>query len=101
MDSTLNSTLAQVSRKLSVDKKLVEAIYDSYWEFFRNQISQVYYPSIVKKERKQHFISINLPYLGKLFVSERKLLKYDKQQHFYQNVKRKKNKTKRESGSGD
>lgn len=95
MDNTLNLILAQVSRKLSVDKKLVEKIYDSYWAFFRDSISQQYYPSIPYEERKEYFVNINLPYIGKLFVSERKINNYFKQHYHYKYVKCKEDKTDR------
>ena len=101
MDSTLNSTLAQVSLKLSVDRELVEAIYDSYWAYFREQVSKEYYPYIPLDERKKAFVNINLPYIGKLFVSENKLYKYDRQNYYYKNAKLKKNKTNRLSGTSD
>ena len=41
MNNTLNLAIKKVARNLSVDQKLVEQVYKSYWFFIKEHISSL------------------------------------------------------------
>ena len=101
MNSTLNLALKKVARNLSVDQKLVESVYKSYWFFIKEHISSLPLRELSKEEYNSTVSNINLPYLGKLYVDYNKLEKYHKERNLYKNVKAKENKANGLSGSCD
>ena len=102
MNSTLNLAIQKVSRKLSVDQKLVEAVYRSYWLFIKTQISSDSLKEISEEEFDSLTTNFNLPYLGKLYVEYYKIEKYKRQRKYLEEyVKAKENKADRQSGTGD
>ena len=101
MNSTLNSALRKAARNLSVDQKLVEAVYKSYWSFIKTQISSVSLKEISEEEFNSLDTNFNLPYLGKLYVRYEKIEKYRRQQKYLENVKAENDKADRLSGVGD
>ena len=101
MNSTLNLAIQKVARKLSVDQKLVEAVYKSYWKFIKNQISSVSLKEISEEEFNSLDINFNLPYLGKLYVKYEKIERYRRRLKYLEDVKAKESKANRLSGSSD
>lgn len=71
MNSVLNSALLQVSRALSVDFKTVEAVYKSYWCFIHENTGSA---------------SFNIPYIGKLYMDDKKIERIKTQLKNIQNV---------------
>lgn len=101
MNSTLNLALKKVARNLSVDQKLVESVYKSYWFFIKEHISSLPLRELSKEEYNSTVSNINLPYLGKLYVDYNKLEKYHKERNLYKDVKAEENKANGLSGSCD
>ena len=91
MNNTLNLAIKRVSRKLSVDQKLVEAVYKSYWNFMRSQTSTVNLKDISEEEFNSSDINFNLPFLGKLYVGYDKIIKYRRRLKHLENAKEEKN----------
>ena len=75
MNNTLNLAIRKVSRKLSVDQKLVEQVYKSYWMFIKEHISSLPLRELSQEEYDSTVSNVNLPYLGKLYVDYNKLRK--------------------------
>lgn len=100
--NALNLALKQASRKLSVDARLVESVYRSYWKFVHDYINSI---GSVTELSKEEFDSIdknfNIPYIGKLYMDYDKLQKYKRRINNYQNAKVKENKADRLSGTCD
>jgi hypothetical protein len=101
MNSILNSAIEQASRNLSTDRKLVEAVYKSYWRFIKEHVSSYTLKEISQEEFDETVTNFNIPYLGKLYVKSDKLEKYNNQLNYYKNVKAKKNQADRLSGVSD
>lgn len=101
MNNTLNLALKKVARNLSVDQKLVERVYKSYWLFIKEHISSLPLRDLSKEEYNSTVSNINLPFLGKLYVDYNKLEKYHKERKLYKDVKTEENKANRLSGSCD
>lgn len=101
MNNTLNLAIEQVARNLCVDKKLVEAVYKSYWRFIKEHVASYSLRDMSQEEFKVTDTNFNIPYIGKLYVRENKLEKYNNQLKYYQNVKAKKIKTCGKSGVSD
>ena len=101
MNNTLNLALRKVARNLSVDQKLVEAVYKSYWYFIKEYISSLPLRDLTEEEYDSTVSNINLPFLGKLYVDYNKLAKYHKQRKLYRDVKDKESEADRLSGIGD
>ncbi len=101
MNNTLNLALRKAARNLSVDQKLVEVVYKSYWQFIKNHIASLPLRTMEREEFDSTVANFNLPYLGKLYASYDKVEKYKRQLKFYQNVKAEKDKASRQSGSCD
>ena len=102
MNNTLNLALRKASRNLSVDLKLVEAVYRSYWLFIKTQVTSVPLKDISEEEFDSLDTNINVPYLGKLYVEYEKIKKYRRRlKYLEEHVEIKKNKANRQSGSGD
>ena len=89
MNNTLNLAIKKVSRNLSVDQKLVEAVYKSYWLFIKEHISSLPLRDLTQEEYESTVSNINLPYLGKLYVDYNKLAKYHEERKLYKDVKAK------------
>ena len=92
MNNTLNLAIKKVARNLSVDQKLVESVYKSYWYFIKEHISSLPLRELNKEEYDSTVSNINLPFLGKLYVDYNKLEKYHKERKLYRDVKSKENK---------
>ena len=101
MNSTLNLAIQKVARKLSVDQKLVEAVYKSYWKFIKTQISSVSLKEISEEEFNSLDINFNLPYLGKLYVKYEKIERYRRRLKYLEDVKVEESEADRLSGSSD
>ena len=101
MNNTLNLAIQKVARKLSVDQKLVEAVYKSYWSFIKTQISSVSLKEISEEEFNSLNINFNLPYLGKLYVKYEKIERYRRRLKYLEDVKAEKSEADRLSGSSD
>ena len=101
MNNTLNLALRKVARNLSVDQKLVEAVYKSYWYFIKNHITSIPLRDLTEEEYDSTVSNINLPFLGKLYVDYNKLAKYHKQRKLYRDVKDKESEADRLSGISD
>ena len=101
MNSTLNLAIRKVARKLSVDQKLVETVYKSYWKFIKNQISSVSLKEISEEEFNSLDINFNLPYLGKLYVKYEKIERYRRRLKYLENVKTEESEADRLPGSSD
>lgn len=101
MNSVLNSALRQVARKLSVDYKLAECIYDSYWKFVREYAESLPLREVTNREELDSIVTnFNIPYIGKLYVEYERIEKYHKRLKFYENAKAKKNQASGLSGAG-
>ena len=101
MNSTLNLAIQKVARKLSVDQKLVEAVYKSYWKFIKTQISSVSLKEISEEEFNSLDINFNLPYVGKLYVKYEKIERYRRRLKYLEDVKTEESEADRLSGSSD
>ena len=101
MNNTLNLAIKKVARNLSVDQKLVEAVYKSYWYFIKNHITGIPLRDLTEEEYDSTVSNINLPFLGKLYVDYNKLEKYHKERKLYRDVKSKENKANGLPGSCD
>ena len=101
MNNTLNLAIKKVARNLSVDQKLVESVYKSYWYFIKEHISSLPLRELSKEEYDSTVSNINLPFLGKLYVDYNKLAKYHKERKLYRDVKAEENKANGLSGSCD
>ena len=101
MNNTLNLAIKKVARNLSVDQKLVESVYKSYWFFIKEHISSLPLRELSKEEYDSTVSNINLPFLGKLYVDYNKLEKYHKERKLYRDVKSKENKANGLPGSCD
>lgn len=101
MNNSLNLALQQVSRKLSVDLKLVELVYKSYWLFFRKHVAEYDIKEVSQDELNTLTTNINIPYIGKLYVDNKKIAYYKKQLNYYQNDKAEENKADRLSSVSD
>lgn len=101
MNNTLNLALRKAARNLNIDNRIVEQVYKSYWNFIRNHISNLPLRELTKEEFDSTVSNFNLPSIGKLYADYNKIERYRRQLKFYQDVKVKKNKTNRKSGSCD
>ena len=91
MNNPLRQAVLKTSRKLSVDKKLVELVYRSYWGFIKDHISSMTLRDMTQEEFESVDTNFNIPHIGKLYVENDKLERYKRQLKFYQDVKAKKN----------
>lgn len=95
-NNSLNLALQQTSRKLSVNQKIVEAVYKSYWKFIKEHISSLSIDTMSEEELASTITNFNIPYIGKLYVSYDKVQRYRNQLNYYKtNVRAKRNKTNR------
>lgn len=101
MNNTLNLALRKVSRNLSVDQKLVEQVYKSYWLFIKEHISSLPLRDLTEEEYESTVSNINLPFIGKLYVDYNKLAKYHKQRKLYRDVEAKESEANRLSSASD
>ena len=101
MNNTLNLALRKVARNLSVDYKLVEQVYKSYWFFIKEHVSSLPLRDLSQEEYDSTISNINLPFLGKLYVDYNKLAKYQEQRKLYKDVKAEENKANRLSSTSD
>lgn len=101
MNSTLNLALKRTSRKLSVDLKLVESVYKSYWLFIREYVSSLPLEDMSQTEFDSTVNNISLPYIGKLYVEYKKIDRYKERLKLKEDVKTKENKADRLSGISD
>ena len=101
MNNTLNLAIRKTARELSVDQKLVELVYKSYWYFIKEHISSLSLKDISQEEFDSTVTNFNLPYIGKLYVDYEKIEKYRRQLKFYEDVKAKRNKASRLSSISD
>lgn len=101
MNSVLNWAINKVSRELCIDKKIVEAVYKSYWKFIKQNIEALSLEGLTKEECNRLPTNFNLPHLGKLYMEYDKIDKYKRKEKFIKNVETKENKADRESGSSD
>ena len=76
MNNSVNQAVKQVARKLSVDQKLVEQVYRSYWRFIKEHISSLNLRNIDKEEFDSIVTNFNIPYIGKLYVGYGRIEKY-------------------------
>jgi hypothetical protein len=79
MNNSVNQAVKQVARKLSVDQKLVEQVYRSYWRFIKEHISSLNLRNIDKEKFDSIVTNFNIPYIGKLYVGYGRVEKYKKQ----------------------
>lgn len=97
-NNSLNWALLQASRKLSVNLKIIEAVYKSYWKFIKTHASNLSIDTISEEELASTITNFNIPYIGKLYVSYDKIQKHRNQLKYYKtHVKAKENKTNRKS----
>jgi len=101
MNNTLNLALRRVSRKLCVDKKLVEDVYRSYWCFIKSKVTQVPLREISEEEFNLLETNVNLPLLGKLYVEYDKIERYRKHLKYLEDAKAKESEADRLPGTGD
>jgi hypothetical protein len=101
MNNTLNLAIKKVARNLSVDQKLVEQVYKSYWFFIKEHISSLPLRDLSQEEYDSTVSNINLPFIGKLYVDYNKLAKYHEERKLYRDVKTEESKASRLSGVSD
>ena len=87
MNNTLNLALRKTARNLSVDQKLVEQVYKSYWLFIKEHISSLPLRDLSQEEYDSTVSNVNLPFLGKLYVDYNKLANYHRERKLYKDVK--------------
>ena len=87
MNSTLNLAITKVARRLGVDRKLVESVYKSYWNFIKETVSNVSLIDMSKEEFNSVDINFNLPLLGKLFVEYDKIERHRRHLKYLENAK--------------
>jgi hypothetical protein len=96
MNSVLNWAINKVSRELCIDKKVVEAVYKSYWKFIKQNIEALSLEGLTKEECNILPTNFNLPHLGKLYMEYDKIDKYKRKEKFIKNVETKENKADRQ-----
>ena len=101
MNNTLNLALKKVARNLSVDQKLVEQVYKSYWLFIKEHVSSLPLRDLSQEEYDSTVSNINLPFIGKLYVDYGKLAKYHNERKLYRDVKTKESEANRLSSISD
>ena len=101
MNCVINSALIKTSRNLSVDYKLVESVYKSYWRFIKEHISSLPLRELSQEEYDSTISNINLPFLGKLYVDYGKLASYHRQRKLYEDVKAEESEANRLSSVSD
>lgn len=101
MNSVLNWAINKVSRELCIDRKVVEAVYRSYWKFIRQNIESLSLEGLTEEECCKLPTNFNLPHLGKLYMEYDKIGKYKRKSNYLKDVKTKENKADRQSGSSD
>ena len=101
MNNSLNLALIKASRNLSVDIKLVDAVYRSYWGFIKNQISQFHMKDMTEEEINAEDVNFNIPYIGKLYPNYDKIIKYRNHLKYLENAKAEKDKADRLPGVSD
>lgn len=97
MNSLLNSALRQAARNLSIDYRVAERVYYSYFKFIRQHIESL---PLKTQDEVDEDTNFNIPYIGKLYVDKELIQKYKRQLKFYEDVKDKKNKADRQPGTG-
>ena len=83
-NNALNSALRQAARRLSVDPKLVEGVYRSYWRFIREHVDGMRMKEMTQEEFDAATTNFNLPFIGKLYADKEKINKYNRQLKFLQ-----------------
>ena len=102
MNNALNSAIHRVAYRLSVDPKLVESVYKSYWRFIKEQVASFDLKEMDMGEFNSVDTNFNLPYIGKLYVGTEKMEKYKRRkENFKKNVRTKENKANGLSGTSD
>jgi hypothetical protein len=101
MNNTLNLALQKAARNLSVDSKLVESVYKSYWYFIKTHVSSLPLREMDQEEFDSTATNFNIPFIGKLYTNYKRIEGYRKQLKFYEDVKTKENKANRLSDTGD
>ena len=99
--NALSLALKQASRQLSVDPRLVEDVYRSYWKFIKEHVESMYMKQMTKDKFETLTTNFNIPYIGKLYADYDKIDKYNRQLKFYKDVKAKKNQADRHKDSGN
>ena len=62
--------ISKVSKELNVPRELVENAYKAYWNFIRITIEKLPLKTELSKEKYRNLrTSINIPSLGKLYVT--------------------------------
>lgn len=100
-NSVLNLALKQASRKLSVDQKLVELVYRSYWKFIKERISNLNLREMTKEEFDSTDTNFNIPFIGKLYVEYYRIEKYQNHKKKLENAEIEENEASRLSGTCD
>jgi hypothetical protein len=84
-----------VSRKLSVPRNVVKAVYKSYWQFIRDYISGLSLEDL--DSWGSQATNFNLPCLGKLYTTKDKIKRKNNKLNLKQDVENKINQTDRQS----
>ena len=95
MNNSLNIALTKVARKLSVDPKIVDSVYRSYWKFIKEHISSMTLEDMTQEEFDSVDTNFSLPYIGKLYVDYEKIIRYNNYKKYIENVKAEKSKANR------
>lgn len=79
-----NDIYDEVSGKLGIDKKIVKAVYDSYWYKIKDRISDLEPNNITSKEQLDNMsMSFSIPFLGKFYVDYNIINAYKKSRNDY------------------
>lgn len=89
MNNTLNLAIKKTAREFSVDPKLIENIYKSYWLFIKKRISNLSLEDMNQETFDSTTSNFNLPFIGKLYVNYDKIEKYRRQLKYFKNVRTK------------
>ena len=91
MNNYFNSTIKKIARKYSISPELVLLIYKSYWNFIKTTISGLPLEEMTEADFEKTPTNFNIPYIGKLYTSHKKIIKYKNQLNYYRkNVRAKK-----------
>lgn len=94
MNVVLNSAIKKIARKYSVSPELVLLVYKSYWNFIKTTISSLPLEEMTEADFEKTPTNFNIPYIGKLYTSHKKIIKHKNQLNYYRkNVRDKKDTT--------
>lgn len=90
IDDSLKKIFKLVSLETKISESTIEVMYRLYWRFIKEKLESVPLREVLNKEEfKKHKTSINMPSLGKIFVSYEKYEGLAKRYKYMQQLRNK------------